>query len=206
MKKLLSICLFTTLTYVAAQEITFTGTAGYMDGDWATVIGVVKNTTSQPLEYIQIISSFYDSDGNYLANDYSYTMLDVLLPGESSPFSLATDDITEFEKYDYTAQANIADETPVRNIEVVNQRGYFDGDWYTVSGQVKNNNTFPVEYVEIIITGYDTNKKVILVDYTYAELDALQSGQISPFEASTDEYLGEIDSYTVQTQASPLRQ
>jgi len=64
---------------------TSTDSLGYYD-----VIGEVKNTGSSSIEYTKIIITFYDASGEIIGYDYTYANNDIILPGQTSPFSASS--------------------------------------------------------------------------------------------------------------------
>lgn len=69
----------------------FTVTVGneYSEYDYYHLVGEVKNTGLLDCESVQIVAAFYDADGNLVGADYTYTTLDTVPAGGSSPFDLA---------------------------------------------------------------------------------------------------------------------
>lgn len=67
------------------------------------------------------------------------------------------------------------------------QYGYVD-----IVGQVQNNGAAPVESVEIVASIYDASGAFLGSTFTFAEIDPLAPGEISPFEISlnVDEFPG----------------
>lgn len=52
------------------------------------LIGEVQNTGDAPLEYVEIIGTFYDADGAMVWTDSTYLDLETIEPGQSSPFRM----------------------------------------------------------------------------------------------------------------------
>lgn len=190
---------------VSAQEpeLEFVNVAGYHDGTFGHIIGVVRNNADYPMEFVQIVSSVYDDQGNYIDNGFTYTMLDVLLPGEWSPFSLTLLNAPDFARFDYTAQWDRTSRTPNRAVEVVNHRGHSEGMFYQVSGQVRNTDSVPLEFVQIAVAAYDANDEIVGVGFTYTTLDVLQPGATSPFQLTVLNSIRPISRYELVVQGDP---
>lgn len=189
----------------SGQPLTFEQVVGYEDSYGANIIGVVTNDGSVPLEYVQIVSSVYGANDAFLDSDYTFTMLDVLLPGEWSPFSLSIRDPGDFRTFDYQAQWQEASSRPSRVVEVVNHRGRLEGRYFTIGGQVRNAGSSPVEYVQVIAAAYDAQDNLVGVDYTFTRLDVLSAGGTSPFELSLREPLAPVARYELVVQSQPIR-
>ena len=72
--------------------------------------------------------------------------------------------------------------------------------WWHVVGEVRNNSSYPVQFVKIVITIYDDAGNVVGTDFTYTTLDVIAPGGKSPFRTGTEEYTG-VSSYEVQVEA-----
>jgi hypothetical protein len=60
----------------------------YIDGGWYHVVGEVRNNTTVPMRYAKIVATLYDNAGMVVDTDFTYTELDVIPPGDKSPFRL----------------------------------------------------------------------------------------------------------------------
>src|SRR5688572_22733179 len=56
------------------------------------LVGEVANNTQSTVEFVKVIVSYYAADGALVATDYTYTEMDELGPGETSPFDILTID------------------------------------------------------------------------------------------------------------------
>lgn len=52
------------------------------------IAGEIRNTGNRPVEFIKIIAMLYDAEDTLIANDFTYTDLDVIQPDSSSPFTI----------------------------------------------------------------------------------------------------------------------
>ncbi len=81
---------------------------------------------------------------------------------------------------------------PTKEPEILSHSSYIDDlGYFNVVGEVKNTLSSNINYVKIVATFYDAQKKVIGTDFTYTELDIFESNQKSPFELSS--YPDKID-------------
>ena len=55
-----------------------------------TVQGQVKNISSEPLEFVKVIITWYDQEGAFVLFDDSFIELDPILSGETSLFETFT--------------------------------------------------------------------------------------------------------------------
>jgi hypothetical protein len=54
------------------------------------VTGEVKNISSEPLKNVEILASFYDSNGNFIKNSEAIIEFNPIIPGQTSPFKAIT--------------------------------------------------------------------------------------------------------------------
>jgi hypothetical protein len=183
---------------VGAQEIintsSFVNSIGYLN-----VVGEVENTSSNSLEYGQIIASFLDSEGNVVDTSMTYTNIDIIKPGAVVPFKVNVKNNEKIKQYSLQFQANQTNNQR-RNIEIVNNSSNVNSiNYLEISGQVKNNTSESQEYVQIIGTFYDESGVVVDVGMTYSSVDVLQPGGKSPFKL-TVKNRDEITDYKLQVQ------
>jgi hypothetical protein len=86
------------------QDLVISGDSSYEEYGWLHIRGEVKNTGSVAAQYVKIIATLYDADGNVVSMDFTYTELDTILPGESSPFETGTDHYPNFDQYELQVQ------------------------------------------------------------------------------------------------------
>jgi len=65
------------------------------------ILGEVKNEGETTENYVKIIATMYDELGKLVCTDYTYTIIDILSPGDTSPFELVfySDDCIGFNTY-----------------------------------------------------------------------------------------------------------
>lgn len=186
-----------------AQGVSFLQVEGFNANGMAQLIGVVQNDTNGPIEFVQIISSIYDSNGDYLNNGFTFTSLDVLLPNERSPFSMIIFEEKPFARYDYQVQWSSSAGPADRTATVVASRGSTTFGFYEITGQVRNDGTRPLEYVQVIATAYDAAGQLAGVGFTFTSLDVLHPGGTSPFSLLITDPIRAIDSFELVVQGSP---
>lgn len=200
MKKLVLITFILLLlsVNVGAQEIintsSFVNSIGYLN-----VVGEVKNTSSNSLEYGQVIASFLDSKGNIVDTSMTYTTIEIIKPGAVVPFKVNVKNNEKIKQYSLQFQANQTSNQR-RNIEIINSSSNVNSiNYLEISGQVKNNTSKNQDYVQIVATFYDKEDVVVDVGMTYSSVNVLQPGSISPFKL-TVKNRDEITDYKLQVQ------
>lgn len=59
--------------------------------------------------------------------------------------------------------------------------------WYVLTGEVKNNKTGVARFVQVIVTFYDADKKVVGTKYTFTEPNNINPGETAPFKITVTE-------------------
>lgn len=72
--------------------------------NYLEISGQVKNNTSESQEYVQIIGTFYDESGVVVDVGMTYSSVDVLQPGGTSPFKLTVKNRNEITDYKLQVQ------------------------------------------------------------------------------------------------------
>ena len=166
------------------------------------VAGEVRNNSESALDYVEIVGTFYDDQNQVVDTTFTYTMLDIVDAGGLAPFELSLLDPPDtLSSYKLDVQYNETWDDPLR-VTVTSHRGSLsEYGIYSVVGEVENPYDFPIEYVMIAATFYDSAGNVVRAGYTYTNLDILQAGQSSPFDLSILDPPPELDHYELQTQA-----
>jgi len=189
---------------VADAGVTLLSSSSFTDSIGAFhVVGEVRNDTGQAIEFVNIIGTFTDSAGNFLATEDTFTTLDVLAAGDIAPFDLLlTTPPAGISQYSLQTQWEPASDVPFQGISLVGDaRVSLDSIGFThIAGQVRNDGSAPAKFVQIIATFYAADGTVVGTDFTFASLDTIQPGQVSPYELVT-EPTRPYSNYRLQVQA-----
>ena len=153
-------------------------TVAYGDEQFSYIVGTVTNNLNRNARFVKIVASLYDNDQTFIGSDFTYTDLDIILPGETSPFKIYVTDYADFQEYDLQLQGQATGEQPYR-LEVNNLR-LADDFLPKLTGQVTNTENQTLEFVKIVFTCYK-NGDLVDTDFTYADLDTLAPNATSPF-------------------------
>jgi DNA segregation ATPase FtsK/SpoIIIE-like protein len=192
----------TTPQQPASNGVSILSTSQYSsEFGYTYIVGEVRNNLEDLVNFVQIVGRFYDSEGVLIDTDFTYTTLDMLRPGEKSPFKLIISDESVAQRIaNYTlavdwdpvfaVPARVADATVLTVQEGEQRIGEFGG--YEVVGEVVNGGADDTEFVKIAATFYDENGRVIETDYTYTDPSDVGAGQSAPFEITVlDEDISE---------------
>lgn len=147
------------------------------------VLGEVVNGSGQAIEFVEVVGSFFDADGELVEKEFTYALLEVMDPGETAPFELVLmEPASGIDHYELEALYDPTDVQPMR-VDVVSQ----DASWstegtYDIVGEVRNPHDADLEYVQIVATCYDSAGGVVAADFAFVESDVMEPGQTEPFE------------------------
>ena len=150
-------------------------------------VGEVVNPLPYPIQFTKISVNFYSGGGILLGTDFTYSTIWTIPAGSDSPFELVVlgdlpPGTSSYALYvssfdtDYVLPAPTGLSATVTN-------SYIDAyGWGHDVGIVTNNSGNNYEFVQVIMAYYDSQGRVIRVDYDYIDPDVLYPGQSAPFE------------------------
>jgi hypothetical protein len=154
--------------------------------DWYSYIaGEVQNQGSNNVLFIGITGTFFDADDNILATDFEYVAIDILEPGQISPFLLQSYPLANLPVDHYTvtvSRYDVTSETLYREFQIHNDELlYLKAEDYRpfVQGDVENTGQLFVNKCQVLVTLYDAEGIVIGEGRTVITI--MPSGSTSPF-------------------------
>jgi len=131
------------------------------------VMGEVFNSSSVPLEQIRVSFVLLDEADEMLAETSDLAALDIVNTDESAPFSMLIDNAPRnFTQY----RVDLLSAVPAyiggyyRDLEIRDLQSRGDGtEPYTVSGRIYNFGTVEAVNVQVILTAYDIDGRVVAV-------------------------------------------
>lgn len=158
-------------------DVEITESVAYDESGYSFIIGTITNGSGRNIEFAKVVASLYNND-EFVGSDFTYSTLDILQPGESSPFKMYLLDAPNYDTYELVLEWDTTEEIPyrpeVRSLRLTN-------DFYpTITGQVRNATNETLEFVKIALTCYQ-NGELVDADFTYSDLDTLLPDATSPF-------------------------
>jgi len=190
-----------TPTQAAVESLT--SSSYWDDSGYFHIVGEVRNSGYANVEYVKIVATYYDQQENVIGTDYTYSELDILVPGQKSPFDLSSypDKLPSLQQYRIQVSYRTTTDEPFHDLIVISHTSKTDAyGYYEIVGEVKNSSGTTAEYVNIVVTYYDSGGTVIGTEYTYATLDQIAAGQTSPFTVSSYPRKIQPASYSLQVQ------
>jgi len=176
---------------------------GFMDeADYWYFYGLVRNDTNRTIYDIQIEIRLMDSIGIEIYTYTTFTILNYLAPGETTPFS---DFTTEPFPNGKTMQATVVgyNSTEAINRAKLEYRGITlwtdDKNDIYLAGEVFNGNADPIEINSIAGSLTDGSGKLVTASYAYPFLGYVVPNGSSPFVMVFDAPIGQADSLTNYT-------
>ncbi len=174
----------------------------YRIDKWDYIIGLVQNNSDGPVEWIEMSVLLYDNNNQEIAREKIYPFLNVLLPGDYSPFSVSSDQWGNAASYDFIVDDWYeARDLPAEDVVFLNHTSFSNDYYFNIVGEVINNSTQPVGWVKIAGTLYDENDMILATNYTYSMLDYIAPGGKSPFKIWIGENWENGSYYEIQVQA-----
>ena len=174
----------------------------FVNGDYVSVIGLIKNNTNSMINGVDLSMILYDADGKITATESVYPSLSMVPPGEIMPFYVSSDAWGNFARYEFVIDTYY--ETEKELVEGVVLKGHHinvEGYAPMIVGEIENNSLVPVEWVNIAGMVYDTNGILLDVATTYSTLDIIPPGGKSPFKMYMNYGWSGYDHYELIVQA-----
>ncbi len=178
---------------LADNGITAMNQGSYVDGsNELHLVGEIKNTGTQPVQYVNIAVSFVDASGKTSGGTQGYAEIGVLQPGDISPY-----DITKFPApadmvgYNLHMTWEKPDHAEAANLTLQNDPPFDDGQGHIhVTGSVSNSGTQLASGVLVVAIFYNSDGIVAFLRDNHTDNATLQPGDTTQFdvEAATRPY------------------
>jgi hypothetical protein len=114
--------------------------------------------------------------------EYTYTMIDVLAPGQKAPFKVWFYDYPGYASYEITVTYSSTSQPARTGVSVLSSSTWPEDSPLYIVGEVQNNTTGNVRSTKVAVTYYDASGRVTNADYTYVLLNVLGPDQKGPFK------------------------
>jgi hypothetical protein len=177
-------CLGSLSPVQASGQVTILNSQGLWDQSYVYhVLGEVENIGDAPISSVYVTATGYDVAGTMVATSSTLADLNVLLPGEKSPFDviLLYDILDQVYNYSLSFTYSTANSIP-RQLKIVSNSSYTDslsGILY-VTGNITNFGPGTTTHARVIATFFDSKGYVVWVHETYSEPhDIMPNGNAS---------------------------
>ncbi len=173
----------------------------YASSSYQYVLGEVYNNTNNYLKYVKIAVNFFNNN-LLVGTDYTYTYLDAVHPYEKACFEIMLTKPASWNAFSFETVSYWTGAAPRPNLTLVpSPNGYvYLSSYFRILGQIRNDLSQTIQFVEAVSTLYDNQGKVIGCDFGYVNSTDLAPGATSSFEIlARPQNPYSVSSYTLQT-------
>jgi hypothetical protein len=184
---------------VSHNSFQFSGVSKYY-----YIVGEVQNNERSNIKDVMITATLY-YENKVVVTGFTYSMIDILLPGQKSPFEISFEYNGPVDYYSLNTSYILTPEIPYRNfaLQVIDAETD-DLGYYRLTGEVNNTGTQVVYWAKVVATFYDRSGKVVMVDFRYVNplnpSAPFNPGTVLPFNLSTIPQKITPASYAIQVQ------
>jgi len=154
-----------------------------------TIVGEVRNDLQMNVGKVLVTATFYNASGDVIEEASNSTMIDILLPGQRSPFALILPKPVDLWEYSLRITARPTLEQPLAGLEVVQSQAYEDEvGLYHVTGEVENSGPRTADRVQVIVTLYDKWGKIVNAGFVFSAPRRVRPGERAAFDCSFNYY------------------
>jgi len=175
------------------------GTNDYLD-DLGNLhlIGEVHNDMAHDVAQIRVRVTFYDDAGSVLEAVTGSALLDLLAPGQRSPFVIVWENPGAWKRFSLRATARSTTERAQEGLTIVHSYARLDENGlYHVLGTIKNDGLTTAYYVGVVVSLYDSFGKVSNAGFAHASPSRVPPGTAASFDCSF-EYFPYMAEHVVQ--------
>ncbi|MEM3160073.1 MAG: FxLYD domain-containing protein, partial [Nitrososphaera sp.] len=192
-----AIALLLTTLPAYAQDFSFQNESSYVDETRIMhVLGEVRNDSQSAATNVRITASFYDSQGNLLAEQTQAPKIRVINPGGVAPFEMRYIDsatVSQVARYELAATGQEAESKPA-SLKILSASSRLDVlGLYFINVNARNDGSETATNPIVIATLYDKDGKVVAVGEALAEggdrVTDLSPGQNAGFGVVVSERL-----------------
>lgn len=192
---------------VAAATIRIVSHSQHVSADEVHIAGEVINDGTRNADFIEITARLLDASNRQLGSERAYTLLEIVAPGEKTPFHLVFEPPAGYDHYSLGVSGTDTSMAPNHNftVRVTNTTVDEFGDRH-LQGEVTNNNETRAEGVQIVFTFYDERGTVVEAEFTFPEAadfdPALDAGESAPFELTLSSDIPEYSTFAAVAESS----
>ncbi len=164
------------------------------------IVGEVRNDARTNAAQARVEITFYGDEGEMLSKATAETLIDILRPGQRSPFLFSGPRPAGMKEYSLRATSHSTTEQPQAGLEVVYSTGDEDEvGFYHVVGEVENNGERTVWRAQAVCTLYDEWDDIVNAGFAYTEPRRIAPGERATFDCSFA-YFPHVTGHAVQVE------
>ena len=148
-------------TTAPVDQFTLLSQRSYNDQGVLRLVGELRSDLLSNAGLVQVVGTFYDANGKVWHASQTYTLLNVLRPGQRSPFVLTADGAAQIvqSRLLVRAIANVA--APRSDLAVLSSSAAVQGDALVIAGQVRNNGATSASNVQVVASLYNAGGQIV---------------------------------------------
>jgi len=153
------------------------------------LVGEVHNDMQYSVDEIRVRVTFYDDSGNVLETVTDSALLDLLVPGQTSPFLIVRENPGEWTRYSLRAAARPTTSRPTEGLTLVHSYARLDENGlYHVVGTLRNDGLTTPYYVRVVVSLYDSFGRISNAGFVYARPSRVPPGTAATFDCPFEYY------------------
>jgi hypothetical protein len=183
------------------DQFTILSQRAYDEAGMRRVVGELRNDLiSDNAGLVQVVATFYDANGKVWRASQTYTLLNVLRPGQRSPFVLAASGAGQIASASFLVRAIAVTAAPRDDLAVLNSSAAVQGEALLIGGQVRNNGASGASNVQVVASLYDAGGQI--VNAAASTRAPLAAGATAPFQIAFPTQWQGYASYELQVQGN----
>jgi|GEM_PF-918822 len=147
------------------------------------VVGEVRNDSNLDVGQTNIAITFYDGAGAVIGTANGQTILEVIPPGEISPFLITLSRPEGMESYSVRAVARPVKPELTPQLSVIQVKRFEDeAGFFHVKGVIENSGSITARRAKVVAVIYGRGGAVINVGFTYLNPPVLAPGERASYE------------------------
>lgn len=153
------------------------------DFNTLTIVGEVRNDSNLTVGQTDITVTFYDSAGVVIDTVSGKTLIDVIPPGEKSPFVINLKRPAGLNSHSLRAVARPVPAEQSAQLTVAETRRFEDeAGFFHVKGRIENAGSTTARRIKVAAIIYDRSNRVINVGFVYTNPPNLKPGQQAEYD------------------------
>jgi len=150
-----------------------------------TIVGEARNDSGSNVGQTSITVTFYDATGAVIRTTSGETVLDVLSPGASSPFTISLTRPSGMASYSLRAVARPVEPQRTSQLSVIDLKRYEDNAGFLhIKGAIENIGTITAKRAKVIAVVYGRDGRVINIDFSYVNPPNLAPGERATYDVT----------------------
>ncbi len=182
------------------DQFTILSQSSYDDAGVRRLVGELRSDLAGNAGLVQVVATFYDANGKVWRASQAYTLLNVLRPGQRSPFVLTTSGASQIASASFLVRAITTTAAPRGDLAVLGSSAAMQGDALLISGQVRNSGATAASNVQVVATLTDAGGQI--VEAGASTRAPLAAGATAPFQITIPAHWQGYASYELQVQGN----